>query len=488
MKRKQLASLITAAVMTAGLLAGCGAPAASSSTAASSTDTASSASSESTPAADSTAATVSEIKLGIWPEDTMAEEIKMHEGFKKTFEDSHPGVTIVPAYYKYAPDTFMPMAQAGNAPTIFESWYTEPQKLIRNGLVKDITDVLQERGWLDSISPSVRALLSDENGRVYGVPRDAYSLGLMCNLDLFEQAGLMNDDGTPQYPKTWDELATTCQTIKEKTGKAGLCLLAKDNAGGWHWSNIAWDFGAELVKDNGDGTFTSQLNSPEAIAAMEYTKDLKWKYDALTDDPTSEDWGTGFTALGTGAAAMYIAANDAVMQPTQANGLPVDKLALEPLPAGPKAQYSLMGGTPYMFPANATDEEVNLCLDYLEIMGKSPEVSDTAREGWIADAKQRQEGGVPVIPNFPAYIGDVVTEQNKIVEEYSNVDMKLFNDYFDFSKKDGALHVEAPGDTQSMYAELTNVLQAVLTDENADVTALMNTANDNYQALLDAAE
>lgn len=36
---------------------------------------------------------------------------------------------------------------------------------------------------------------------------------------------------------------------------------------------------------------------------MNYVKDLKWKYDVLTSDPTSEDWGTGFTQLGTGAAA-----------------------------------------------------------------------------------------------------------------------------------------------------------------------------------------
>lgn len=50
---------------------------------------------------------------------------------------------------------------------------------------------------------------------------------------------------------------------------------------------------------------------------MEYVYDLKWKYDVLTADPTAEDWASGFQQLGTGAAAMYIAANDAVAQPTQ---------------------------------------------------------------------------------------------------------------------------------------------------------------------------
>ena len=138
-------------------------------------------------------------------------------------------------------------------------------------------------------------------------------------MNSLKKQGLVDENGYPLYPKTWDELAETTKKIKDATGQAGLCLLAKDNAGGWHWSNIAWCFGATLTIDNGDGTFTANLNSPEAIAAMNYVKDLKWKYDVLTADPLNEDWGTGFTALGTGTAAMYIAANDAVNQPTQVN-------------------------------------------------------------------------------------------------------------------------------------------------------------------------
>ena len=78
------------------------------------------------------------------------------------------------------------------------------------------------------MSPSVLSLMSDENGHVYGVPRDAYALGLMCNVELFEEAGLVDDNGIPKFPQTWDELAKDAKIIKDKTGAAGLCLLAKD--------------------------------------------------------------------------------------------------------------------------------------------------------------------------------------------------------------------------------------------------------------------
>ena len=120
-------------------------------------------------------------------------------------------------------------------------------------------------------------------------------------------------------------------------------------------------------------------------------------------------------------------------------------------------------------------------------MGKSPEVTDAAKEGWIADAQYRADNSIPVIPSFPAWIGAVVDEQNKVVEEYSNVDMNLWNDYFAFSKEAGALRTEEPGDTQTMYKLLNDVLQAICADPaGVDIPALMEQANADYQAVLDA--
>lgn len=425
------------------------------------------------------------LKLGIWPEPTLTDDIAVHEGYVERFNELYPNVEVVPAHYKYATDTFVPMAEAGNCPTIFETWFTEPQKLIAGEFIADITDNLKARGWDKAMNPSIRELLS-KDGRIYGTPRDGYALGIMLNVELFEEAGLVDENGYPLYPKTWDELAETAKKIKDATGQAGLCLLAKDNAGGWHWSNIAWCFGATLTIDNGDGTFTANLNSPEAIAAMNYVKDLKWKYDVLTADPLNEDWGTGFTALGTGTAAMYIAANDAVNQPTQVNGLPLDKLAMCAIPEGPGGQYSLFGGTPYVFANNATYEEIEAALNYLEIMGKAPVASDEAIAGMRADAQNKVANGVPVIPRFPSWIDqEVLDAEAKIIEEFGNVDTNMYQSYFDATKSDGNLRMEEPGLTQDMYAEITKVLQAVIIDPDADVEALLNKANENYQSLLD---
>lgn len=424
------------------------------------------------------------VKIGIWPEDTLTGDIALHEGYVKTFNTIYPNIEIIPAYYKYATDTFVPLAESGQLPTIYDTWFTEPQKIINQGFAKDISKEVKALGWDAKMNAGVRELLS-KDGKIYGVPRDAYALGLMLNVELFEEAGLVDSDGVPLYPKTWTELAETAKIIKDKTGSAGLCLLAKDNAGGWHFSNIAWDFGATFVEQK-NGRWVGNINSAEAIAAMQYIKDLKWKYDVLTADPTNEDWGTGFRAIGTGTAAMYIAAQDAVNQPTQVNGLPVTSLSLVPLPAGPKGQYSLMGGTPYMFSPDATSEQVTACLKYIEIMGKSPEITEEAIAGLSADAQNRKNQGIPVIPVFPAWSDESLeAAREKAEAPYRNVDMKLYNDYYEAVQKPGNVRSEEPMCAQDLYAELTKVMQAVLTDKNADIPQLMNQAQTNFQNILD---
>jgi multiple sugar transport system substrate-binding protein len=484
-KFKKLISLLLCALLVMSTLIACGKKDDTKETTqeTSQEDTNSTTPTEATKATE--AAEKVQLTLGIWPEDTLTADIELHEGYVKTFNASHPNVEVVPAYYKYATDTFVPLAESGNLPTIFETWFTEPQKLIEGGYVADITDELEARGWVEKINPTIKDLLS-KDGRIYGIPRDGYALGLMINVELFKEAGLVNADGSPIYPKTWTELAESAKKIKDATGQAGLCLLAKDNAGGWHFSNIAWAFGATLTLQEG-GKFVANVDSPEAIAAMEYVKSLRWDYDVLTADPTNEDWGSGFAELGTGAAAMYIAANDAVNQPTQVNGLPVDQLAMCALPAGPGgAQFSLSGGTPYMFSKDATPEQINAALDYLEIMGKAPVVTDDAIAGMKADAQNKVNNGVPVIPRFPCWVSDdILKAESDIVTEFGNVDTKLFDSYFTALKTQGNLRTEEPGSAQDLYAELTKVLQAVVTDKTADVAALMKTADENYQKLLD---
>jgi ABC-type glycerol-3-phosphate transport system substrate-binding protein len=417
-----------------------------------------------------------ELTLGIWPEETNTDAIALHEGYVSEFTATHPDVTVVPAHYLYEVDTFTPLAKAGGLPVIFQPYFADYQKIIDGGYAADITDILAARGWLDAINPSLKELLS-KDGKIYGIPLDGYALGLMVNVELYKEAGLVDADGLPIYPKTWQELAETGKKIKDATGAAGLCLLTKDVAAGWQFTNIALAFGATFTTKNADGTITYDLDSAEAIAAMEFVKSLKWEYDILTEDPTVEEYLTGFTQLGTGAAAMYLGANDAVALATT-NGLPVENLGLAPLPAGPDGdQHSLTSVTPYMFSKDATDDQINAALDYITIMGNGP-VIDTER--MEADAQYRVDNGIPVIHRFPCWVDQaMIDEETALIDKYSNVDMRLYQDYFDILQKDGNLRMEEG--TGMMYLELAAVLQTVMKDEKSDVAALLKQAEENFQ-------
>ena len=66
--------------------------------------------------------------------------------------------------------------------------------------------------------------------------------------------------------------------------------------------------------------------------------------------------------------------------------------------------------------------------------------------------------------------------------------MKLFDDYFNKVAEEGNIKAEEPNLAQEMYAEFTKVIQALVQNNDmseADLQAALDTADKNFQALLD---
>ena len=432
------------------------------------------------------------ITLGNWPADTAPDAEKaLFEGYRAEMAKQYPNVTLVPDYYSYTLSNYVPMAKAGTAPSIFQPPFTDPQLLISQHLVGDVTDALSEFGVLDKFSPSYVEMLADENGRIYGLPRDGYVLGMHININLFREAGLMTEDGLPKYPTTLQELAEYGQIIREKTGKAGLVFPASETYGGWLFTNIAWNFGcvgdSALEYQDEDGRWICNFTSPECVAAMEYMRDLRWKYDILNADATTTDWAGAHSLLGTGEAAMNFAADDSVDQPTANKGLAVEDFALIPFPAGPAGRYALAGGTCYMFAPNISSDQGKALMAYLKIIGKLPFLDDEIIAGMRADYAAKRDRGAPVLPAISAWSdADYNAAKQAIIEEYSNVDMRLYNDFFDsISEGTIALRSEEPVFAQQLYRELTAVIQRMITREGADVVKALTKAQESFQEYLD---
>jgi ABC-type glycerol-3-phosphate transport system substrate-binding protein len=432
------------------------------------------------------------VTLGNWPPDTApAAELALFDGYAAIMKARFPNVTLIPNYYSYTLATYVGMALGGTAPNLFQPPFTDPQLLIDQGLVADVTDALREFGLLEKFSPSFIELLGDENGRIYGLPRDSYILGLHINIELFEQAGLIDDDGLPMFPRTLQELAEKGQIIREKTGKAGLVFPASETFGGWLFTNIAWNFGAvgeyALQRQEADGRWIADFTSPPVIEAMEFMRALRWEYDILNVDTTTTDYASAHSALGTGEAAMSFNADDVVDLPTAGAGLAADKFALVPFPAGPGGHFALTGGTCYMFSPNTSHDQAIALLHFLQILGMLPFVDDDIIAGMRAGAAADRERGVPVLPPIPAWNDEAfIAAQRQIAEEYSNVDMRLFSYFFDsFTDGTVTLRGEEPLFTQRMYRELTGAIQRVISREDADIMRALERAQEEFQDFLD---
>ena len=92
-----------------------------------------------------------------------------------------------------------------------------------------------------------------------------------------------------------------------------------------------------------------------------------------------------------------------------------------------------------------------------------------------------------VLPAISAWNDeDYNAAKQAIIDEYCNVDMRLYNDFFDsITQGTITLRSEEPVFAQQLYRELTAVIQRVITREGADVRKALQKAQDSFQEYLD---
>ncbi len=439
-----------------------------------------------------------EVVIGMWPESANTDDVAMFNVWKERFESDYPEYEIIGESFTYSVEAFYARANSKTLPTVFQTWFTEPQMIVDGGHAKDITKVVQDLGWYDKMDPVLRSYLTFDE-KLYGIPRDGYGLGLIINLSVFEDAGLamdLDDDNVvdivnPEnpsekyYPTTMEELLEYSITIKETTQKDGLILLNVDKQGGWQYSNFAWAFGASLQVEGNDGKIHSNLNSPEAIAAMEYLKSF---YSATTDGDAvvpigSMNYSEWATRLGNGQIGMAIAGNDAISNAITQGGMNRNDIAFVPIPSGPGGQYTLFGGTPYMFSAYESDEAVEGAIKFLEYIGRSPEVSQVAQDAMREGLQTANRKNMLILPEVKPWINeDYVTLMDSLNAQYVNVQaMHNFNDFYDNLPL--TRRQEEPYFTQYMY-ELLDQVVIGLQNLSFDVPSSMNSKNALFETYL----
>ena len=152
---------------------------------------------------------------------------------------------------------------AGNPPNVFVLEMGVTGMLAMNGIMEQL-DSRIAADKLD-LADFQQGLLKSctFNGKVYGLPFMPSNLILYMNTTLLKQAGL-----DPAGPKTWDDFARYCKTIKEKTGLYGLTLASNI----WFLEGILLESGTSVL---GDDEKSTNLNTKTARDAVKFFRDLK---------------------------------------------------------------------------------------------------------------------------------------------------------------------------------------------------------------------
>jgi len=408
-------------------------------------------------------------------------EEQTREAFLKRveeFEAQYPNITVEPDEWEYDVSTFAAQLAGGTLPTVFQIPFTDIQGLLQRGQVADITAEVGALPYAADFNPNVLAVAQDADGAIFGVPVGAYGIGLHYNRAMFEEAGL--DPDAP--PTTWAEVREAAAAISEATGQAGFAQMTQDNTGGWMLTTLSYAFGGRLQERTDDGVDVT-IDNPGTTAALELLKAMRWEDNSMGANFLL-NWGTINQAFAAGQVGMYMSGSDVYNSLVTENEVDPATYGLTVIPLEGDNAGVLGGGQIEAVRADASDAERDAAVKWIDFfyMGKL-----TNEEAAVADAEALAATDAPIgTPALPIFSAEQLAQSDAWVAEFVNVPLEQMASFKD-NILDQPLIPEPPANTQEMYAILDTVVQTVLTDEDADIAALLAQADADVTALVEAA-
>jgi len=465
---------IGAAAVAALLVAACGSstPTPAPSTAASEAPAAS-ASTDPNAGQEPVTIVVGALRPGVTQEAVDALNLQISE-----FEAKYPWIDVEPEEYNWTAPTFTAALAAGTLPDVFTIPFTDGKGLIANHQIVNIDERVRELGYADKFNPNVLVNGQDADGAIWAVPTQAYGMSLTYNRTLFEQAGL--DPNNP--PKTWDEVRTAAKTIAEKTGVAGFAQMATENTGGWQATTATYTGGGRMEHVGDDGKVTATLNNDATKAALQRLKAMRWEDNSM-GSTFDYAWGSINQAFAAGQIGMFTGGSDLFTWMIQNASLTPADYGITILPLEGADSGVLGGGTLAAVNVVTDEAERDAAVKWIDYYYMQKLLTE---EGAVADAKALTANNQPVgVPALPIFDKATYDQSQEWIKDYITVPVDQMTP---FTSKifEQPLVNEPVAHTQELYAALDPVVQAVLTDQNADINALLDAANAQIQAVLDA--
>lgn len=387
------------------------------------------------------------------------------------FEAKYPNVKVTGSDYTYAPDTFPALVAGDQVPTVFQAYLTDRDLMTSQGIAADLTSFYKETKLDEMYSPNLLKLVSAD-GKIYGMPIEAYVMGLGYNIKMLKDAGY------DAPPTTWAELGPVAQKLTNRdAGIAGFSFIRGEaHQAGWHGTVVAYNFGAQandIVTKSADGKYKAGFDNAQTLAALNFIKDMQWKYDALPKELL--EWPTNGEQLATGKSAMVLMAGSQLAWIKQTYpDVDMNQFGFAPLPAGPDGKMvSLGGGDVAYINAKATPDQIEAGFYYrMFIQFDEGEVKAKF------EATKTDPTAVIGFPGYPAYVGPFQEKFAALTKEYANLPVE---NYALFNNATIGLMNEPQIAGQDYYAALGDVVSKIVTDKDTDVAASLKAAQDTFQ-------
>ncbi len=423
------------------------------------------------------------ITVGDLPNATQEANRELFLDKVEAFQKANPDITIETSETIYDTQTFAAQLAGGTLPTVMTAPFTEIQGLANRGQVKSLAGLYDSDPVLQSLAPSVVDLITAKDGNEYGVPTSAFTLSLMINRDVFEQAGL--DPDTIDL-STWDDVAEAAATISEKTDAAGLAQLTTENQGGWILAAMTNAFGGQIQEIDDEGVATSTVDNDATRDALQWLSDARWNDDSLGSNFLMQFTDAG-AALAAGQYGMLIGASQWYNQLVTTYGMTPTDFGLFPIPQTDEGLGSLGGGSVAIVRADASDAEAAAAVKWTSFyyLDRYTDLEYAAED---AAATAEAGGAVPRVgltlvdaEQYEKYLGAIA--------DSVNVPLENLTAYNDAMNAEGfTVTTEPKVEAQQVYGLLDAVVQAVLTDKNADIDALLEAAQASAESIVSGAQ
>jgi multiple sugar transport system substrate-binding protein len=398
----------------------------------------------------------------------------------KQFEQANPGIHVQSVQYDWTAPTFAAELAAKTLPTVFTVPFTDGDSLGDAGQLANLTKYVKTYSWSKDFDKAAIAEGTDAKGQIVAIPVAAYAQGLEYNRNLFANAGLNPNEP----PTTWAQVESDAKAIVLHDSQvAGFSVMgANDNTAGWILTTMADAFGGRM--ETGIGAHAkATFDNPGAVAALTFDHDLRWD-DNVMGTNFNLSWGTSNQAFAAGEIGMFISGSDVYTNMIQGFNIPAGIYGLAALPqqssgSGASSPGELGGGTLAAVTPFASKAQVAAAVKWINFYYISPLVT---KAGAIRNAKSLDDDNQPVgVPTFPVFSRKIYNQDLKWEAPYINVPETAFAPFNKAILKDN-LVPEPEAATQAIYGDLDSVVEDVLTDQNANIPALLQAANPVGQA------